>query len=319
MYKKTILNRCSFSTISLDIQRGKLETSNMNLISILITLAIEHYYSAVRTMRRYDWFHNYAAALYVKLEGQDWRNGPLGIILIIGLVLFAIWLVSAMLAGVAGFFSFLFATAVLIYTLGPSDLGQQVEDFTDAVHDKNEEAIRDAAQQITDCESPDLTNVPVNEIAQRVQHAILTEAITRVFGVILWFLLLGPVGAALLRMTCELKKCESSMGDGFVRSINDLLEILNWLPVRLAVISFALAGSFTDTVSRWTSLADFWKDNNDTLLVDSAMGAIQNEPSDDEEENDRIEAIHQTLALVKRTLVVWLAVVAILTLAGWVF
>ena len=38
----------------------------------------------------------------------------------------------------------------------------------------------------------------------------------------------------------------------------------------------------------------------------------------DEEENDSLEAIQQTLALLKRTLVVWLAIIAILTLTGWV-
>ena len=290
----------------------------MNLISILITLAIEHYYSAVQSMRRYDWFHNYSAALYTKLEGQGWRNGPFGVVLIIGSVLIAIWLVSAMLAGVAGIFSFLFATVVLIYTMGPMDLVQQVEDFSDAVHNKNEEEIRDTAQQIIGCELSDLSALSFNEIGRMVQQCILTEAITRVFGVILWFLLLGPIGAALIRMASELKIYRASLGDGFSKSINDLLEILNWLPVRLTVISFSLAGSFTDTVGRWTSLSDFWKDKNETLLIDSAMGAIQNEPSDEEEENDSLEAIQQTLALLKRTLVVWLAIIAILTLTGWV-
>ena len=291
----------------------------MNLISILVTLAIEHYYSAVQSMRRYDWFHSYASALYAKLEGQDWRNGPLGVVLIITIILFAIWLISAMLASVAGSLSFLFATAVLIYTMGPTDLAQQADDFHDAVNNKNEEAIRIAAQQIIGCEASDLSTLSFTEIGRMVQHSILTESITRVFAVILWFLLLGPIGAALLRMASELDKYRASMGDGFIKSVEDLLEILNWLPVRLAVISFALAGSFTDTVSRWTSLSDFWKDKNETLLTDSAMGAMQNEPVDDEEENDCLEAIQQTISLIKRTLIVWLAVIAILTLTGQIF
>jgi len=291
----------------------------MNLISILITLAIEHYYSAVQSMRRYNWFRNYSSALYGKLEGQAWRNGPFGILLIVGSVLLAVWLISTLLASVAVFFAFLFATGVLIYTLGPVDLSQQVKEYTVAVHNKDEEAIRDIARQILSCSRSELTAPTLNEIGQMVQRAVLTEAISRVFSIILWFMLLGPLGAALLRMACELKKYHSLMGDGFAKSIDDLVEILNWLPVRLTVLGFALAGSFTDTVSRWTSLADFWKDNNETLLIESAMGAIQNEPTDEDEENACLEAIHRTLALTKRTLVVWIAIIAILTLTGWVF
>jgi membrane protein required for beta-lactamase induction len=296
-----------------------METNIMNLISILITLAIEHYYSAVQSLRRYNWFRNYSSALYAKLAGQEWRNGPFGILLIIGSILFAVWLISAMLASVAVFLAFLFATCVLIYTLGPVDLSQQVKDYSEAVHNKDEDAIRDIARQILGCSRSKLSTLSPNEIGQMVQRAVLNESITRIFGIILWFMVLGPLGAALLRMACELKKYHSLMGDGFEKSINDLVEILNWLPVRLTVIGFALAGSFTDTVSRWTSLTDFWKDDNETLLIDSAMGAIQNEPIDDDEENDCLEAIHRTLALAKRTLVVWIAVIAILTLTGWVF
>lgn len=296
-----------------------METNNMNLISILITLAIEHYYSAVQSMRRYNWFRSYSSALYNKLAGLEWRNGPFGILLIIGSVLFGIWLISSILASVTVFFAFLFATCVLIYTMGPVDLSQQVKDYSEAVHNNDDEAIRDIARQILGCNRSKLSTLTLNEIGQLVQRGVLNESITRVFGIILWFMLLGPLGAALLRMACELKKYHSLMGDGFEKSINDLVEILNWLPVRLTVLGFALAGSFTDTVSRWSSLTDFWKDDNETLLIDSAMGAIQNEPIDNDEKNDCLDAIHRTLALAKRTLVVWVTVIAILTLTGWVF
>ncbi len=287
----------------------------MNLISILIALAVEHFYRPIHDMRHYEWFGRFSESVYNKLAGQSWRDGPIGVMLVIGSVVLGVWLVEAMLEGVTGFFGFLFGIAVLVFTLGPQDLEKQVEDVTNALSRGDMEASELHAEKILGYQ-PDMTPA---ELKQKVQEGILLEANNRVFGILLWFMLLGPVGAVLFRLSCELRQQQSNLETGFAAAARDLHRILFWLPARLLVIGFALAGSFVDTVSRWSSFNEMWKVDSETLLIESGLGAICHEPVEDENGNLDVDGIMQIMALIKRTLLVWLTALALLTLTGWVF
>jgi len=286
----------------------------MNLISILIALAVEAFYRPIQELRRFNWFTRYSDTLYKRLEGQSWRDGPLGVILVVGSVVFGVWLINAMLAGVAAVFSFLFGLAVLIYTLGPRDLGEEVKEFSVAVERGDYEAGEIIATRIV---GYDISGSPI-EATRHVMEGILVQSNVRLFGILFWFMLLGPVGAALFRLSCELKNYLANSESGYAAAAGDLYRIMSWLPARLVVVGFALAGSFMDTVSLWKSFTEIWKTDSDTLLIESGIGAISHEPHDEEGTPD-LEGVSQAMALVKRTLLVWLAALALLTLTGWVF
>lgn len=286
----------------------------MNLISILIALAVETIYPQIQDLRRFNWFYRYSDTLYQRLEGQGWRDGPVGIILVVGSIIFGVWLVDAMLANVAAVFSFLFGLAVLIFTLGPRDLAKEVNEFTAAVERGDYEAGEIIATRIV---GYDISGSPI--VATRhVMEGILVQSNVRLFGILLWFMLLGPVGAVLFRLSCELKNYSSGKESGYANAARDLYRIMIWLPTHLVVLGFALAGSFVDTVSLWKSYNEIWKADSEALLIESGVGAISHEPHDEEGTPD-LEGVHQIMALVKRTLLVWLAALALLTLTGWVF
>lgn len=286
----------------------------MNLISILIALAVEAFYRPIQELRRFNWFYRYSDTLYKRLQGQRWRDGPLGVILVVGSVVFGVWLLDAMLAGVAAVFSFLFGLAVLIYTLGPRDLAEEVKEFSEAVERGDYEAGEIIATRIV---GYDISGSPI-EATRHVMEGIPVQANVRLFGILLWFMLLGPVGAALFRLSCELKNYSTDNESGYAAAARDLYHIMSWLPAHLVVVGFALAGSFVDTVSLWKSYTEIWKTDSEELLIESGIGAISHEPHDEEGTPD-LEGVHQIMALVKRTLLVWLAALALLTLTGWVF
>lgn len=288
----------------------------MNLISILIALAVETFYRPIQEWRRYDWFYRFADWVYKRLDGQSWRDGPVGIILVVGSVVLGVWLVNAMLDGVAGFFSFLFGVVVLIYTIGPRDLAEEVEEFNAAVERKDYEAGEIYASRIL---GYTISGSPTDAIRQ-VKEGLVIEANARLFGILLWFMLLGPVGAVLFRLSCLLKNHTGLTESNYATAAHDLYRIMIWLPARLVVLGFALAGSFVDTVSMWKSFADIWRVNSEALLIESGLGAISHEPHSEEDEGAAdLETIAQLMALIKRTLLVWLAALALLTLTGWVF
>ncbi|NNF95935.1 MAG: regulatory signaling modulator protein AmpE [Halobacteria archaeon] len=286
----------------------------MNLISILIALAVETFYRPIQELRRFNWFTRYSDTLYNRLEGQGWRDGPLGVILVVGSVVFGVWLLDAMLAGVAAVFSFLFGLAVLIYTLGPRDLAEEVKEYSEAVERGDYEAGEIIATRIV---GYDISGSPI-EATRHVMEGILVQSNVRLFGVLLWFMLLGPVGAILFRLSCELKSYSTDNESGYAAAGRDLYRIMIWLPTHLVVLGFALAGSFMDTVSLWKSYTEIWKTDSEALLIESGIGAISHEPHDEEGTPD-LEGVSQAMALVKRTLLVWLAALALLTLTGWVF
>ena len=286
----------------------------MNLISILIALAVETFYPSIQELRRYTWFKGFTDSFYKTLEGQSWRDGPGGVILVVGSVVFGVWLFDALLEGVTAALSFLFGLAVLIFTLGPRDLAQEVNEFTEAVDRGDYEAGEIIATRIV---GYDISGSPI-EATRHVMEGILVQSNVRMFGILLWFMLLGPVGAVLFRLSCELKTNTSEHDSGFAATARDLYRIMIWLPTHLVVLGFALAGSFVDTVSLWKSYDEIWKTDSEALLIESGIGAISHEPHDEEGTPD-LEGVHQIMALVKRTLLVWLAVLALLTLTGWVF
>jgi membrane protein required for beta-lactamase induction len=289
----------------------------MNLISILIALvAATYFYKSIQEWRQFDWFYRYTDRVYERLAGMPWRDGAFGVIIILGSVVAGVWLVDAMLDNVAGVFGFLFGIVVLIFSLGPRDLADDVEHFVAAIARDDGEAACIYATNMLGFEVAENES----EAAQHVKEGILVQANIRQFGVLLWFMLLGPVGAALFRLACELRSHLTTVDSGFAASVNDLYRILIWLPARLMVFAFAVAGSFVDTVTHLKSFSDIWRVNSEALLVEAGLGAIFHEPHGRlEDGSPDLEGVAQVMALVKRTLLVWLAVLAMLTLAGWVF
>ncbi len=286
----------------------------MNLISILIALAIDAFYRPVQEWRRFDWLERYVDGFLARTEEQTWRDGPLGLLVVLGSVVFGVWLAEAMLDGVAAFFGFLFGIAVLVFCLGPKDLESELDGFIDAMERGDEEA---ACLRATILLGHDVGD---NEqtMMEQVKAGVVIEANNRLFAVIFWFMLLGPVGAALFRATVVLRRHLRRIDSGFAGSVEDLYRILIWLPARLLVLGFALAGSFVDTVSRWRAFSDIWAADSESLLVESSLGAIAHEPRAETGKPD-LEGVIQLMALIKRTLLVWLAALALMTLTGWVF
>lgn len=286
----------------------------MNLISILIALVVEALYKPVSDYRRYDWLLDAGTKIYHKLSDQSWFDGLPGLVLMVALPCFAIWLITAMLAGVASLFSFLFGLLVLIYCIGPRDLLDDVKKFTGALQADDADAARHYASEIL---GQDVTGDPVS-MAERVKESIPVTANTRVLGILFWFMLLGPVGAILFRYICLLYH-QGGWSSRFSHALECLYEIIIWPSARLSVTGFALTGSFVDTVSNWQSPADFWQRSSEELLRVSGIGAVRHEIDEPPEEGKPdIEGVQNVLALMKRTLIVWLVILALLTLTGLV-
>jgi len=155
------------------------------------------------------------------------------------------------------------------------------------------------------------------------------QGLERTFGVLFWFVLLGPVGAALFRGAQLLQirhRAYDGDGAGFAIAARNLHHILGWLPARLLAMTYALSGSFEDAMHRWREVsqedAGLYADSNTAALVSSGCGALRlDDYLIDQDETAQPPAhlamVKAALALMWRAVVIWVVLAALLTLAGW--
>ena len=291
----------------------------MSLIAILLGLLAESFWNGVEQLRRYDWFDRYIEAVLPRLEKWQLPEGPLTVLAIAFPLIFAVWLAEAMLAGVWSGFAYLFGIAVLIFCLGPQDLNRQAQEYLDAIEREDEEEAKRLACVILGyaCDKDD---APL-QTEENVREAILTQVVDRLLGIFFWFVVLGPLGAVLFRVSHLLQQHSINGTNAFAKAAERLYQIVYWLPARLCVIGYALAGNFVDAMSYWNSPADLWQRESRDLLVASGVGSLRQDMrfTSDKwiEDQDLSIGVSHALALIKRTVIVWLVVLALLTLAGW--
>lgn len=293
----------------------------MSLIAILLSLFVESFWSGLDQLRRYDWFERYIVAILPRLEGLRLPAGPLTVLAIVLPLVFAVWLIYAMLAGVWSGFAYVYSVAVLILCIGPQDLNRQVQNYLDTLERDDEDEARRLACEILGyaCDEND----PPMQTAENLRESILSQIVDRVLGVFFWFVILGPLGAVLFRVAQLLQQYALNDGSPLSQAAQRLYAILYWLPARLCVIGYALAGNFVDTMSYWNSPADLWQRESRDLLIVSGVGSLRQDMRINSEkwleEQDISIGVSHALSLVKRTVIVWVVVLALLTLAGWLF
>lgn len=285
----------------------------MALIAILLSILIERFLGSLEEMRRFDWFD----ALLGWVRGFTWSDGPGGVALAIGIPVLAVMLAAHLLSSLWWPLAFLFALLILLYCLGPKDLEAQVEAFLDARERKDDESAWLYAREL-------LGDAEVNDgrdLTNAMLEAVLVEANERFFGIFFWFVILGPTGALLYRLSSQLNRNHGDDDSDFGAAARRLHYLLAWLPARLTALCYALSGSFVDAMHHWRQEAAKWREEGRGILIASGFGALRYHSEREEEgEVDVVEEnsyVHEAVALVRRAVIVGLAVLALLTLAGW--
>jgi len=292
----------------------------MSLLSVIFALVAESFISNLADLRRFDFFHQFVSWSRNKLPHFSFQNGTVTLVIILASVLFSVWLISAMLGNVFGLFEFIFGIAVLIFMIGPRDLDKDSQNIISAFENNDFEGANHHASKLMAAE----VSEPPMQLAQTVKEQVLLQANTRMLGVFFWFILLGPVGAVLFRASCLLKEKQQSEGDDFSEASQNLYDIMIWLPARICVLSYAVAGNFVDTMSYWSGLSDLWLRDSEEFIIVSGVGALRYERRVDRDGHDEnsepdINGIKHALSLVKRAVVVWVVLLALLTVTGWLF
>jgi adenosylcobinamide-phosphate synthase len=192
------------------------------------------------------------------------------------------------------------------------------------------------------------TDLSSAEVARLAIERGLVDAYRQVFGVIFWFVVLpGPAGAVLYRAAVlladewrgpvagvEPSPLVQSRAE-FGMPARALLLALDWLPVRLTALSFAIVGDFEDAVACWRTQATRWAAQEGGMTIGVLLAAgggalgvqlggllptLSGDPDVRPELGlgDPVEpdVLPSAVGLVWRALVLWLLVILLLTLAN---
>ncbi|MEW5786386.1 MAG: cobalamin biosynthesis protein [Pseudomonadota bacterium] len=174
-----------------------------------------------------------------------------------------------------------------------------------------------------------LLGADASSLLRQTLEETFRQALARLFGVLFWFLLLGPAGAVLHVLTHLARDSwhgESAFGD-FARR---MAAWLDWLPARAMAFSFAIAGNFQDALECWRGQTTEWGDPSDGVLLAAGAGALGLRlggnlqlsagalvrPDLGLGEAPGLDALDGVVALVWRAALLWVAVLGLLWLGS---
>lgn len=234
-------------------------------------------------------------------RGPGWR-GLLCLLLPLLPLELAFWLLADL---AYGFFVLVLGVLVLLLGLGGNELlhafGRRLEQAW-ARGDKEAAAL--IAENELGIEATD-----DHGLLLQVRGRLLREALSGYFVPVLWFLLLGPLGALgyrLLRLFVDRLPAETQSYAG------SLVHAMEWFPARLLAASFALVGHFDQVLVALRGTWRDWDQEVEPLLVAAADAALTGEP--DVEQCEAVLAPTRTLLV--RSMLVWAVPVALLALLG---
>lgn len=238
--------------------------------------------------------------------------------------------------------TFAWAVVVLYVTLGFRSFSHHFTAIRTALEQGDEdEAARELARWRQEPTPARLGRSGV--LALVMSHAVL--AVHRhVLGVLVafvltWWLGLGPAGAVLFRLAdhlarvcrkdeaCVAALAAPSAADGSLRSrvapvAAQAWRWINYLPSRCTAVAFAVVGNFEEAVAAWRARMQAPGADDDAIVLAAASGALNvqmgAEPLADGSElrEPTVGHLASVVGLVWRSVVLWMLLLALLTLAN---
>jgi AmpE protein len=286
----------------------------ISLLVALVALGLLHVMPQLARWRGDSLFRRWVARL-----ADTGGGGRVALTLLVPLILCALleWLLGRSPLG--ELLRLLFALAVLLYCFGPREFEADLEAILDAPDGAGREA---AAQALADDGRSIAWNAPA------LGEAIAYAALRRRFAVLLWFFLLGPVGALLYRLAQTLGRDDTLRLDpDGRRAAGYVANALDWLPAQLLTFTLAVVGHWEaviDAWRRWHSHAapTSWYGTGPGFLGAAAQAdvLIDIEAGDGyaEEHSDPLAELRRLRGALLRALLAWLSVVALIVIGGWV-
>lgn len=301
----------------------------MHLIALLIGLVVERLATKLFHLRRLGWIDRMIDAGFRQAARLPNWPALISVVIIVILLAMPVFAIVFILGdSLLGFPYLVLGVFVLFFSLGPHDIGEDVDEYCKAIEDGDKDRIQQTASAIIESDVPKDTL----ERIHRVEEAVCVQANNRLFAVIFWFVLLGPLGAWTYRVIDMIRRRavfaaardkESAGTSGRMRDAAVFLHgWFAWIPARLTAIGYAAAGNFDPALGAWRAPTEQKSDSpseyNEHLLARVGVGALALGDDADEDLVSRgVRGATAANRLVFRLLLIWAVVIAAMTLYGW--
>jgi adenosylcobinamide-phosphate synthase len=305
----------------------------MSFLSILFTLLIEQVRPLSPRNVVYRWYLRYVNSLGNHFNAGEQDQGMVAWLLaVVPWVLVSV-AIHYFLLDISIAAAWVWNVAVLYLTMG---FRQFSHVFTEIVEALRVGDLDRARVLLTEWRNEPAAEYNGTEIAKVAIEEGLINSHRHVFGVIFWFLILpGPSGAVLYRLSGILEQKWGSRsppdyGD-FGKFAQTLFHYIDWIPVRLTAMSFAVAGDFEDAVYCWRSQATTWMDSEQGVVLASGAGAlgvrlgetlhhhgtVSFRPELGLGDDADVNTMTSAVGMIWRALVIWMFILALITVARW--
>lgn len=300
----------------------------MNLIALLIGLVVERLATQLFHWRRMRWLDRIIDFGFRQAERVARWPSLIPVILLAIILVLPVYAVIVGLGGtLAGFTYLILAVVVLFFSLGPKDIGEEVDEYCKALESEDDEDIHHAAKAILEGDVPGDTR----ERIRAVEESVCIQANNRLFAVVFWFVLLGPLAAWAYRVTDVLRRravfnaVRDEEADGHAVRIRDAAIMLHgwlaWVPARLVAVGYATAGHFEEAIAAMRAPTEqrdaTTSEHSESLLARVGTAALALQDRADESLTARgVRGAVAAKQLVFRQLTIWAVIIAAMTLYG---
>jgi AmpE protein len=277
----------------------------MTFIITFIALLIERFFDWSH-LRNWNWYAAYQQKIAKRCSGIS----PYFVLAIIILpLLIAVFFIQWALQDVLfGFGEILFQLFIFLYCLGPQNFWADTFACVNALVQGDSQA---AAEKLKTSFGDVKENVNAS-LHQQLLQQIFIAANRRVFAVIFWFIILGPIGVVLYR-TVTLSASDNAKQDSeLAKDACSIESALDWIPIRIFTCLFALSGHFVQVFSCWRKKVMRGLDINSQLLLECGAAALGKEDIETLAQDGSAEK--HVISLLDRTLVITFIVFAILAM-----
>jgi adenosylcobinamide-phosphate synthase len=310
----------------------------MSLLTLIITLLLEQLHPLSSRKHLSGWLTNYALFFQHHFNAGQRKQGKIAWLLAVLPLLAIVMAIFWLLCRVHPIVALAFNVLVLYLTMGFRQFSHYFTDIHQALRNGNLDEARGLLSRWRGVPSHELN---AEEVARVTIEQAMIASQRNVFGVIVWFVLFGMLGlggaagAMLYRLGYFLRAHwggeDNNLPSAFGEFARKAFYLLEWLPVRLSAMTFAIVGDFENTIHCWRTQAASWPDPEEGILLASGAGALGVRlgmpipqgglPLDRPELGVGDEAdtgfMQSSIGLVWRSVVCWMVLLLLLTLANF--
>ncbi|MEO7726824.1 MAG: CobD/CbiB family protein [Burkholderiales bacterium] len=304
----------------------------MTFLSLIGALLLEQWQPLRTGNRLYVAFARYVNRIAQNFNAGQYRDGVISWLLAVVPVALVTLIVYVVSRQVSGLLALAWNIAVLYLALGFRQFSHFYNDIVLALRAGDLPRAREVLGRWRGVSAQEM---PAGEVARVAIELGLMRSHRHVFGVMAWFIVLGPVGALGYRLAALLGDrwggAEEGEAGAFGLFARRAFDVIDWLPARLTAFGFAMAGNFMGAVECWREQAATWRSRTQGVILAAAAGAlgvklggvlheesgIVYRPQLGDGDDADVDYLQSAVGLIWRALVLWLFLILLVTIASW--